>query len=833
MLAHHLLPVLITLFSSLFIYVSGISSSGPPAFPVSPVSHLAVIDAAVACDQLKTTAPKLLAHLDDEPLTITNVISLIYTEGANPSTTVLFDSIPEQILQPAANIPGAIKSVGEWRKTDVMADYGYGQEDSVQTVKGGLPAFCRFGASITTSKMSNVWFEVWMPLPSNTTVTNATSTTTTTSQSSTSSHAATTTSHSSTMSHTTITSHASSSSHSTSVATVKAEATGASVMHRRHHKHSNKHKKSSKKKKKKSSGKKSSKKTSSKKKPFSTSKKQTTTSKKMTTTTSKKMTTMTSKKMTSSSTVKKSTSTSSTKTAATATSTAPVTGRAPNTRWRGRVVFVGNAGQLGGVNYPEMKQILTRYHEVAVSSNAGHFGSGSTSNWTIGNPQSQLDFGQRGVSVASRASQAIVKSFYGIADRTDSDGSSRVGFNNYFKGCSTGGRQGFSEAQVYPNDYDGIIAGSPAVYYNDLNAYQIHVNYLQSNTSSPGYIPLTLYPLIHEHIINQCDLNDGVMDAVIEDPSSCSPNFDQLLCPSSDMTMTNSDTTTMSTTTSSSSTNGTSASNSTANCLTPAQLDNLADIYTALTYPDGTIIHEPVLYGSEFSWTVTDGVVGNPFPPAPGWFQYQVLNQTTDASSFNPYTVVEGNFSLIALGDRINPGRTNTNNADLTSFFDRGSKLIHYHGLADQLIPSGASDRFFHSVHSSSSPADSIADSYRYFHIPGMAHCRGGDGAYNFGGASQTADPGSRPLQYDADHDMLVALFQWTESGIAPEYFVGAAYKNAADEAPYNIGTTTDQRPYSNGVKFTHKMCPYPQQAVLSDPSSPYDATSLTCEDPS
>lgn len=252
-------------------------------------------------------------------------------------------------------------------------------------------------------------------------------------------------------------------------------------------------------------------------------------------------------------------------------------------------------------------------------------------------------------------------------------------------------------------------------------------------------------------------------------------------------------------------------------CLTGDQIANLRNIYTPYTYPDGKIIHEPVLYGSETTWPVTDGVVGKAFPPAPGWFQYQVLNQTGDPDDFDYFDVVDNNFTLVRQGKRLNPGQTESSNPNLSRFFNRGGKLIHYHGLADQLIPSGASDRFYQKVRDRTGVG---LDAYRYFHIPGMGHCRGGDGAWNFGGAGQT-DDGSRPLKFDSHYDMLLAMFEWVERGNAPKKQWGAAYKITTGPEPQNYTTSyKDDQEYGNGVKFTHRLCPYPRVVVVTDNST-------------
>ncbi|MCO5578537.1 hypothetical protein L7F22_032380 [Adiantum nelumboides] len=568
-----------------------------------------------------------------------------------------------------------------------MGDQGYGEADEVQKEQGGLPAFCRFGASIVTSDDSKTFFEVWLPLPGQAPA-------------------------------------------NTTAAGGSNQTTSATAAMRRSDGNGN------------GNG------------------------------TDEKREQAQQQAL-----------------------------PAPRDNWRGRLLFSGNGGQRGAVSYPDMKQALTRYREAAAGTNGGHFGTGSGTKWTIGHYQSQVDFGHRGVHVSTIVAQQVVKHFYGVAAREG--GQKKHGFGSYWRGCSTGGRQGFAEAQRYPRDYDAILAGSPAISYNYLNAIQIHVNFLQSDKNSSRYIPESLYPVIHRAIIGACDLQDGIQDNVLEDPTRCKVNFDLLL--------------------------GCASLNRTDHCLSADQLANLRDIYTALRYPNGDLIHDSVLPGSEESWTVTDGVVGTPFPPAPGWYQYQVLNLTGSPDSFDYNKVVEGNFSLIAQGQDQDPGGTNTDNPNLSPFLEEhGGKIIHYHGLADQLIPSGSSIRYYNEVQDHMGYYD--LDAYRLFRIPGMAHCRGGDGAWNFGGASQTSDVGSRPLKFDAEHDAYLALAKWAEEGIAPTHLIGAAYKDSPDEKPTDLGTSSDKRPFSNGVKFTHRLCPYPKVAKLNENAQdPYDANDSYC----
>lgn len=831
------------------------STDSPAPYTLNP-SDAKVIDSQSACDALRFSIPNKLASAKytkySEPLQLTNVITKLYLNGDNPTTESLYDDIPANAFGNSTTdtISAIVKSAGDWDRESVMADDGYGLEDSISKENGGLPSFCRFGASIITSNTSSTWFETWLPVPSNGTDFTITSSTTFSSP---------------------------------FITEMKPGAAGGTDFKRRR---------------------------------------------------DIKSRNILKKRLTPTS---QSSNTSS---------TTPIiaNGIASRDNWRGRLVFVGSGGQRGSCSYPEMKQVLARYHEATASSNLGHFGTGSSTMWTIGNPEAQLDFGFRGTHVAALASRFVVREFYGVSANTkkqDSKGKGskngdkgkgekkkkkstkgskknhsggkrdqldelekrseaqtdelpHFGFPTYFKGCSTGGRQAIAEAQRFPYDFDGVMAGSPAIFYNELNAYQIHVNHFQSNKSSPAYISKKLYSVIHDFILSECDTLDGLKDAVIENPAQCKPQFERLLCKPDNLTTTTSTTsenalptkariqisnqhtktssssetavvirsiqnpqiqtvleiakrakTTKSkkthkhhsssassspkgskTRASSSTTSSTSSSSASASptyapagqCLTVDQLANLKKIYKPYTYPSGEIIHEPVLYGSETSWTVTNGVVGKPFPPAPGWFQYQVLGQSGSPDSFDYYKIVDNNFALIRQGNRMDPGSTETNNPDLRQFFNKGGKLIHYHGLSDQLIPSGSSDRFYKEVQNV--VGGDLSNSYRYLHIPGMAHCRGGDGAWNFGGASQT-DLGSRPLEFNADFDMLLALFDWVEKKNTPKKQYGAGYKvTTGPEAKDYVTSPDEMQEYSNGVKFTHRFCPFPAQVVVKHNST-------------
>ncbi|KAJ1602204.1 hypothetical protein NDA14_002820 [Ustilago hordei] len=242
-------------------------------------------------------------------------------------------------------------------------------------------------------------------------------------------------------------------------------------------------------------------------------------------------------------------------------------------------------------------------------------------------------------------------------------------------------------------------------------------------------------------------------------------------------------------------------------CLTDTQLETLANLYKPYTI-DGQLINEGVLPGSEFGWSQINAITGKYGPSPSGWFHYQVMgDKVYNEDSFDAGKDVTP--ALIVQGERSDPGETITFNPDLSPFFDAGGKLMHYHGLADALIPPLISSRYYEMV--KKKVGNKIKDSYRLYMIPGMLHCRSGTGCFNFGGAGQV-EAGSRPLRYDNKHDMFLALIDWVELSKAPTALIGAAYKNKNGGTPTS---NSDDTAFGNGLRFTRPLCPYPTEARL------------------
>ncbi|GAA5855137.1 hypothetical protein JCM8547_002395 [Rhodosporidiobolus lusitaniae] len=415
--------------------------------------------------------------------------------------------------------------------------------------------------------------------------------------------------------------------------------------------------------------------------------------------------------------------------------------------WSGRFAMVGNGGDAGGVNFPDMGVPLTKYHYAVASTDTGHHGVSGNGTFAANNPESQNNFGYRAVHLTTVYSKAIVKAYYGKPQDY-----------SYWIGCSSGGKQGLREIQLYPEEYDGVLAGAAAQYWTRLSAQIYRLNTYINGNLSTSFLNRDNYDTIAQHVLAACDGEDGVEDGIITDPSRCRPDLTPLLCSSSAPSPSVNETT----------------------CLSEAQIANMNQIWAQWSWPNGTYLYEGMSVGAE---ALSD---------------FSVVNNTEIGA---PYAPTEQEFyDHIQEGLDNNPGGINAVEPNIEPFLKRG-KLLTFHGWSDRIIPSRSSIRYFDEVHDALGKKD-LSDSYRLFMVPGMGHCRSGPGAWNFGANGQ------RPLSlkgagqssvFDEDHDMLLALQRWVEKGEAPEVIIGTKYNN-------------DNK--NEGVNFTRKLCPHPMQGV-------------------
>ncbi|KAH8424251.1 putative feruloyl esterase [Aspergillus melleus] len=308
-----------------------------------------------------------------------------------------------------------------------------------------------------------------------------------------------------------------------------------------------------------------------------------------------------------------------------------------------------------------------------------------------------------------------------------------------------GGRQGLVLAQRYPTAYDGIAASAPALSFTELAAsvyYPLLVQKWSGSSASP--LPCEL-EFITTEAIAHCDAGDGIMDGVISDPATC--DFNAL-----------------------------SAVNRTFNCSSTGKamkVSNIAALVANAAWSGPRKANgDPLWYGFNHGSDITS------FGADPGvnssissdlWFRLFVEKDTRfDSSTLSPLEY-ERHFKR---GVQEYAGLLNADSPDLTEFKNAGGKLISYHGMADESIPTRSSEHYYRSVSDAMSDVQSF---YRYFEAPGLGHCSGGTGG--------------QPVT------TFNSLRRWVEEGVAPETL------------PVHFKGT-------DGKQQARILCPYPAKAV-------------------
>jgi feruloyl esterase len=440
----------------------------------------------------------------------------------------------------------------------------------------------------------------------------------------------------------------------------------------------------------------------------------------------------------------------------------------PTSGWNGKYEQVGNGGFAGTIPLARMAEPLLRGYATA-GTDDGHIG-GTDVSWAIGHPEKVIDFGYRAVHETSVQAKAILREFYG-KDPTQS----------YFAGCSDGGREALMEAQRFPADFHGIVAGAPANYWTHLMFKGLLDEHalLDDPTS---YIPPSKLPVLQNAALAACDALDGVKDGLIQNPRLCRFDPVVILCKEADGP----------------------------GCLTAPQVEAARKIYgPAKNSKTGAQISPGFSPGAEAvpanwqSWITGAGAD-------------QLTRGAFFANSFFADMVFENpkwdfhtlNFdSDVKLTDDKLASVLNSTDANLRQFRARGGKLIQYHGWGDAAIPPQDSIDYFESVQSA---MGTTKDFYRLFMVPGMSHCGGGQGANVFGN-------GVAVPQADAGHDVVSALDQWVVRDVAPDQIIATGF--------------IDGNP-GKGVTLTRPLCPYPQEANYKGAGDTNSAANFACQTP-
>lgn len=408
-----------------------------------------------------------------------------------------------------------------------------------------------------------------------------------------------------------------------------------------------------------------------------------------------------------------------------------------------------------------------------IVSDMGHTGKGGDGLWASHNLQAKLDWGYRATHVVALAGKALTERFY-----------RQMPTRSYYMGCSTGGRQGLQEAQRFPWDFDGIVAGAPPV--NLATLYMTFVWGIRATHDESGKPVLGAkdLKLLTDAAVAKCDLDDGLKDGIIGDPLHC--NFDpaELTCGAGHQDP----------------------------CLTPAQVDAAKRVYSGpLTSKGQRLSPGGPVPGSEYGhWTDERGA-GGP------WIQAYV-GDDNQRSGYEPL-VING-FQYLFFSPEAGPSwklqdfdfdrdykRLGTmealydsSNPDLRQFKQAGGKLLVYQGTNDNSVLPRSTIDYYETVERTMGGKAATQDFFRLFVLPGVEHCAGG--------------PGADTVNY------LSYLEAWVERGEAPSQLL-AAHLHSRDPLVHPPQFPLDPKL----VEFTRPVYPYPTRVKYKGRGDPKDAT--------
>lgn len=430
--------------------------------------------------------------------------------------------------------------------------------------------------------------------------------------------------------------------------------------------------------------------------------------------------------------------------------------------WNGKFAATGNAGFGGSLGPPRlaMRANVTRGYAVA-GTDMGHTepgADGKDASWALNQPEKIIDFGHRANHVTAVAAKAVIAAYYG-----------RAPVRSYFQGCSDGGREALMEAQRYPDDFDGIIAGAPGAAWTHLmTTFAWSWKMVHENPASQLKAPNLAR--IQAAAIAACDELDGVNDGVIEDPRICHFDPATVLC----------------------------SNDASEGCLSPEQLTGLKGLYGgprrgltgASLYPGFAPGGEAQRSGWDL-WVTSDTAQHPDF--ARSFFANFVFDQADwQLSQFDfdkDFDTVRARMADV----------TDSDNPDMSAFKASGGKLLMYHGWNDAALPAEGTIRYFDNVRETMG-VDETDEFARLFMVPAMGHCFGGPGPNSF--------------------DILGALDAWVEGGPAPDRIVASKYAN--DLAVFlNMPT--------GPALSTRPLCAYPAVARWKGEGATNDEANFEC----
>ncbi len=430
------------------------------------------------------------------------------------------------------------------------------------------------------------------------------------------------------------------------------------------------------------------------------------------------------------------------------------------TAWNQKLYFGGNGAFAGAIWDTDVETFWTGLVRgyATVATDTGHEADPLDASWALANRPAEIDYGYRAVHVAVGVAKTVIASYYGRSPHL-----------SYFDGCSKGGEQGLREAQQYPNDFNGIAAGAPALDFTGTAG--LSANWIMQAlhaTPDSSDIPLEKVPVIGAAVLASCDAVDSLVDGLIDDPRRCSFDPDILRCLGGDAP----------------------------DCLTGRQLHALKKIYAGPTDSSGVQLFPGLPVGGETAGEWGIWLVNTPGAPS---LTFTLQDQFLRYLAFR---VDDPNFDWATFDFDTDPQRLrfmagilNATSPDLSRFHDAGGKLILYHGWSDPIIAATRTIDYYNDVRRKLGLNLKKTKQFaRLFMAPGMSHCWSGSGPYAF--------------------DYLTALEGWVEQGIAPDSMVAAHYDD------------------DGNLDRTRPLCAYPQVARYIGTGSIDDAASFRCAEP-
>jgi len=438
----------------------------------------------------------------------------------------------------------------------------------------------------------------------------------------------------------------------------------------------------------------------------------------------------------------------------------------PLSGWNGKFMGQGNGGFAGSISYRGLA-IAVRSGFATGGTDTGHTGGATDSGWALGHPEKVADFGNRAVHLMTELSKTVVQAFYATAPKL-----------NYFSSCSDGGREALMEAQRFPEDYDGILAGAPAYNWTKLLARAAQMT-RELLAKPESYLPASKVPAISRAVLVACQREEP--GPFLADPRTCQFSPSAMVCKGAE----------------------------TDGCLTPAQASSMKALYASSFLSNGKLVYQGLLPGGELGDNGWPGWITGDKPNtsagsaySEGYFRNLVYSDPKwELSSFNL------DRDLKAAEEKTGAA-LNAVNPDLRPFKAHGGKLILYHGWNDAAISPLATIAYFESVEQTVGHAET-ASFVRLFLVPGMQHCASGPGPTDIGQWGPSWDPALD----NAANNITFALEDWVEKGAAPEQVIGRGSFEAAG------------RKFS----FAEPICAYPKAAVYKGAGDLRDAASYAC----